>query len=146
MLVFGVPARAVSLNPTKLFCSIRDGKFLTQLEFRMALAGSEHPELQGELSNFLIQNDGSKKYISGLLFAHMGYNDMKIVGDTGDPSSINGHFSLSRLDAGYQGRWAYWFQRSETEVVRAVFNCAYQNIAPRDWAKKPKHPNTVYTY
>ena len=142
----GTPAQAVSLNPTKLFCSIRDGKFLTQLEFRMAMTGN-HQELQGELSNFLIQTDGTKKYLSGLLLAHIGYNDSKIVGDTGDPNNINGHFSLSRLDGGYQGRWAYWFQRSETEVVRAMFNCAYQNNVPRHWAKKPKKWSTFnYNY
>lgn len=122
-------AHAEDLQLPKLFCAIRDGKFLTHLEFKNQVV-SDHAEMTGEISNYLIQSDGSRKYISGLLFTHISSTNNRVSGDTGDPSDLIGMFSLTRLDSLYSGRWSYLFKRSESEIIKATFNCSYTDIPP----------------
>lgn len=124
------------LNPTKLFCAIREGRFFSQLTFRVDIVG-DHSELVAELGNYSIQSDGSKKYISGLIFSHLAFNNNKVSGDTGDPTDIIGRMVMTRLDSGYQGRWGYVFQRSDAEVVRAIFNCSYEELRIKRYPRPP---------
>jgi hypothetical protein len=113
---------------TKLFCSIREGRFISYLQFKTQIV-TDHPVLTAELANYSINYDGSKRYISGILFTKIQYSAAKIMGDTGDPSDLLGRFVLTRLDAQYNGRWSYWFQRTATDTVKATFNCAYNDSA-----------------
>lgn len=83
--------------------------------------------LVGELSNYSIQSDGSKKYISGILFTRVSYSSSKVMGHTGDPLDIVGQFMLARMDVQYNGRWMYHYQRTSTDLVKAVFNCRYND-------------------
>jgi hypothetical protein len=123
------------LQITKLFCAIRDGKLITFFEFKVQVV-TDHPILTGEISNYQVQLNGARKYISGLLFTNINASNGRILGDTGDPDDIIGHFSLTRLDPTYAGRWAYEFHRSEYEVVRAVFNCSYNDTPPSERRRK----------
>ena len=76
---------ASDLQLTKLFCAIRDGNFVTFFEFKVQTV-TDHPELTGEISNYQVQLNGTRKYLSGILFTSISYNNLKVTGDTGDPA------------------------------------------------------------
>lgn len=110
----------------KLFCSIREGSFLTQMFFKNQYVGDQLV-LTAEVANYSISPLGSKKYLSGMVFAHVQYNANRITGDTGSTSDLKGRFILTRLDSSPQGRWGYVYYRTEFDVIRAVFNCSYND-------------------
>lgn len=119
------------LQVTKLFCAIRDGRLLTFFEFKVQVV-TDHPVLTGEISNYQVQSNGTRKYLSGILFPKIAASNTRIVGDTDDPADLIGRFTLTRLDSTYAGRWAYEFHRSEIEIVRAIFNCSYNDTPPAE--------------
>jgi hypothetical protein len=120
----------------KLFCSLREGSFLTQFYFKNQVIG-DRLMLTAELANYSISPSGSKKYLSGQIFTNVQYNNTKATGDANHPSDLSGKFFLTRIDANYQGRWAYQYYRTDYDIIRAVFNCSYNDSPATDRGRKP---------
>lgn len=145
ILALGAPLAEAheDLQITKLLCAIRDGNFLTFFMFKPQVV-VDHPVMTGEISNFQILMSGTRKYLSGIIFTSIQYNNLRITGDTGDPMDSVGRFTLSRLDAAYAGRWAYEYRRSDTEIVRAVFNCSYNDTPPAERRRRWPNPKVDF--
>ncbi|NDG84834.1 MAG: hypothetical protein EBX52_07335 [Proteobacteria bacterium] len=109
------------IDPLSLKCTLRDRKFLTEINFSL----NAQQELVGEVANYVTSRDHGRQYLSGSVLFEITPGETVIEGSTGDPRASVSHFRLIQLGLSANGFWVYEHFENSRVPERAKFICTY---------------------